>query len=89
MWAFVMPYIFNPNKGNLQAKTTFIFGGFSIICWMYLYFYHPETEDRSYQELDEMFTKRVSAKQFRKYVTKTEQRGVDAKQHADKATQTV
>ncbi|KAL2793654.1 general substrate transporter [Aspergillus keveii] len=85
MWAFVMPYIFNPNKGNLKAKTTFIFGGFSIICWTYLYFYHPETKGRSYQELDEMFTKRVPAKQFRNYVTETEQRGADAKREADQS----
>ncbi|KAL2838657.1 general substrate transporter [Aspergillus pseudodeflectus] len=89
MWAFVMPYIFNPDKGNLQAKTTFIFGGFAIICWTYLYIFHPETKGRSYQELDEMFTKRVSAKQFRNYVTETEQRGADAKRQADESNQSV
>jgi hypothetical protein len=89
MWAFLMPYIFNPNKANLQARTTFIFGGLSVICWTYLYLYHPETKGRSYQELDEMFSKRVPTKEFRTYITETEQRGVDAMRQAEETNPTV
>ncbi|KAL2842527.1 major facilitator superfamily domain-containing protein [Aspergillus pseudoustus] len=89
MWTFGMPYIFNPNQANLGEKTTFIFGGFSIICWTYLYLYHPETKGRSFQELDEMFTKRVPTKKFRTYVTETEQRGAQVKRDAQGLEQTL
>ncbi|KAL2852235.1 general substrate transporter [Aspergillus pseudodeflectus] len=89
MWAFVMPYIFNPDQANLGAKTTFIFGGFSVICWAYLYLYHPETKGRSFQELDEMFTKRVPTRQFRNYVTETQARGAHVKRQAEQVEETV
>lgn len=55
MWQFVIPYMFNPNQGNLGAKIAFIFGGACFFCLIYLWFYQPETTGRSYQELDEMF----------------------------------
>lgn len=32
MWAFVIPYIFNPNQANLGARTSFIFGGLAVFC---------------------------------------------------------
>jgi MFS transporter, SP family, general alpha glucoside:H+ symporter len=64
MWAFVIPFIFNPDRANLGAKTAFIFGAFSILSTAYLWWYHPETSRRSFEELDEMFVKGVPAWQF-------------------------
>ena len=75
MWSFVLPYLFNPNEANLQAKTTFIFGGFSIISLVYLWFYQPETSGRSYEELDEMFMKRISARAFKSHRPEAEVQG--------------
>jgi SP family general alpha glucoside:H+ symporter-like MFS transporter len=46
---------------------------------VYLYFCHPETSGRSYEEIDEMFMKHVPARQFKTYRTEAEQRGVEAK----------
>ncbi|KAH6712480.1 general substrate transporter, partial [Leptodontidium sp. MPI-SDFR-AT-0119] len=69
MWAFVLPYIFNPDHANLGAKTSFIFGGFSILCIAYLWWYHPETRGRTFQELDEMFANHVSTRKFKTYVS--------------------
>ena len=66
---FVLPYIFNPNQGNLGAKTTFIFGGFSVLCCIYLFFCQPETANRSFQEIDELFAKKVPARKFKSFVT--------------------
>ncbi len=63
IWAFVLPLLFNPSEANLGAKTAFIFAGFGILCWVYLYFYQVETAGRSYEELDEMFAKGVSTKE--------------------------
>ncbi|KAL7418648.1 hypothetical protein Q5752_007107 [Cryptotrichosporon argae] len=72
MWSFVLPYLFNPSEANLQAKVAFVFGGFSVLCCVYFYYYHPETKNRSYEELDEMFRKGVPAREFSSYVTEAE-----------------
>jgi SP family general alpha glucoside:H+ symporter-like MFS transporter len=80
MWNFVLPYLFNPDQANLGAKTAFIFGGFSIFCCVYLYFYHPETKGRSYQELDELFAKGVPARQFASYVTDAQTEAIQVKE---------
>lgn len=60
MWAFVIPYLFNPNQANLGARVTFIFGAFAVLSTAYLWLYQPETSGRSFAELDEMFIKRGS-----------------------------
>ena len=74
MWAFVLPYLFNPDKANLGAKVTYIFGGLSVFSLVYLWFYQPETAHRSFRDLDEMFEKRVSAKNFKKHQTEGDMR---------------
>ena len=78
-WYFVLPVMFNPNQANLGGKIGFIYGGFSIIVVALLYFYLPETRFRTYEELDEMFAKKVPARMFLSYVTNTEQIGEQAK----------
>lgn len=77
MWAFVIPYIFNPNEANLGEKTAFIFGGLSVFSVVYLYFCHPETARRTYEELDEMFMKKVPAREFESFQTESEAQGVE------------
>ncbi|RDW89937.1 uncharacterized protein DSM5745_01712 [Aspergillus mulundensis] len=75
MWSFVLPYLFNPDKADLGAKVTFIFGGLSVLCLVYLWFYQPETAGRTYAELDEMFAKRVPAWKFKTYQTDSQAMG--------------
>ncbi|KAJ5630398.1 uncharacterized protein N7484_010498 [Penicillium longicatenatum] len=75
MWSFVLPYMFNPNEANLGAKVTFIFGGLSVICLVYLWFFQPETAGRTYGELDEMFMKKVPSRKFKAYKTDAEAMG--------------
>lgn len=77
MWSFVLPYMFNPDRANLGGKVGFVFGGLSIPCIIFLWWYQPETAGRSYEELDEMFMKKVPARKFKSYVTEAEQRGAD------------
>jgi hypothetical protein len=64
MWGFVLPYLFNPDKANLGAKVTFIFGALSVLSIVYLWFYQPESAGLSYERLDELFIGRVKAKMF-------------------------
>ncbi|KAH8651140.1 MFS hexose transporter [Xylariales sp. PMI_506] len=72
MWSFVLPYMFNPDEANMGAKVAFVFGGLCVICLVYLYFCQPETTGRSYEELDELFMKRVPARKFKDYITDAE-----------------
>ncbi|RSL61034.1 hypothetical protein CEP54_006462 [Fusarium duplospermum] len=78
MWQFVIPLIFNPDQAHLGAKTAPIYGGIAVLCLLYLWFFQPETAKRSYEELDEMFMKRVAAQRFKKFKTETEMRGTTA-----------
>jgi MFS family permease len=69
MWSFVLPYLFNPDKLNLGGRLGFIFGGLGVVCLVYLWFFQPETAGRTYEELDELFMKRVPTRKFKGYVT--------------------
>lgn len=80
MWSFVLPYLFNPDKLNLGGKLGFIFGGLAVICLVYLWFYQPETAARTYEELDEMFIKRIPAREFRNYKTDAQALGEAVKE---------
>jgi SP family general alpha glucoside:H+ symporter-like MFS transporter len=72
MWNFVLPYLFNPDKANLGGKVGFIFGGLCFPCIAFLWWYQPETRGRSYEELDEMFMKKIPARHFKSYRTEVE-----------------
>lgn len=79
MWQFVIPFMFNPDRGNLGGKVAFVFGGPSFLCLLYLWFQQPETAGRTYEELDEMFAKRIPARKFKSYATDAQARGEAAK----------
>ena len=82
-WSFILPFMFNPDKGNLGAKCAFIFGATSIICCVYLFFCHPETKGRTYEELDEMFRLRIPARKFASYVPDAQKMGEEVKDAVD------
>jgi SP family general alpha glucoside:H+ symporter-like MFS transporter len=75
MWSFTLPYLFNPDKLNLGGKLGFVFGGLSLVCLVYLWFCLPETRDRMYEKLDEMFRDKVPARKFREHRTRAEVEG--------------
>lgn len=69
MWAFVLPYLFNTNQAHWGSKINFLFAGFCFIAIPFFYFWLPETAGRSYQEIDEMYNKKVPARKFKTYIT--------------------
>lgn len=71
MWGFVLPYLFNPDKANLGAKVAFIFGALSVLCTIYVWAYQPECAGLSYEQLDELFIKRVPARHFKDHSSET------------------
>jgi SP family general alpha glucoside:H+ symporter-like MFS transporter len=88
MWSFVMPYLFNPDEANLGSKVGFIFGGLCFPCVAMIWWFQPETRNRSYEELDEMFMKKIPARHFKDYHTEAQARGEEAKEASgDKLSQ--
>lgn len=77
LWTLIMtitvPYMINPDEGNLRGKTGFIFAFFSALAFVWTYFCLPETKGRSYEELDHMFEQKIPARKFCKYRRETEE----------------
>ncbi|KAK6212140.1 hypothetical protein QIS74_10094 [Colletotrichum tabaci] len=65
VFGFVLPYLFNPDKGNLKAKTGFVFAGLCALGLVVSYFFVPEMKGRTSAEIDRMFEARLPARQFR------------------------
>lgn len=57
--AVLEPYMINPTSWNWKGKTAFFWAGTSAIA-----FRLPETKDRSYEDLDILFSQKLSARKF-------------------------
>jgi hypothetical protein len=71
VWNVVTPYMFNPKPagGGLLGKTGFMFFATSVISIVVFWFEYPDTKDRTFVELDEMFEKKVPTRKFPEYRT--------------------
>lgn len=67
LFGFVLPYIFNPDQGDLRAKTGFVYAGLCILGVVVTYFYVPEMKDRTPAEIDYMFDLGLSARKFKSW----------------------
>jgi SP family general alpha glucoside:H+ symporter-like MFS transporter len=76
----VEPYLINPTEANLKGKTGFVWFGTAICTFTWAYFRLPETKDRTYEELDILFDKRVPARKFAKYDLNLEAELIEDKQ---------
>ena len=63
----IQPYFMNPTALNLRGYTGFIWGSTSFLTLVWAYFRLPETKDRTYDELDMLFARRVPARKFKSY----------------------
>ena len=52
---FTIPYMINPDAGNLGGKVGYIFFGVGVIITLMLYLYCPETKGLSYDEVQTSF----------------------------------
>ncbi|KAI9172765.1 maltose permease [Paramyrothecium foliicola] len=66
-WSVVLPYMYNKDEANMGGHIGWVFLGMAIIMVVVVYFDVPATKGRTFQELDEMFERRVPARQFRKF----------------------
>jgi SP family general alpha glucoside:H+ symporter-like MFS transporter len=63
----INPYMLNPTAGDWKGKTGFVWGGCAFAFFVWTFFRLPETKGRTFEELDILFMKRVSARDFKKY----------------------
>lgn len=64
---FVLPYIFNPDEGNLRGKVGFVYVGACLVGALVSWFIVPEMKGRSIGEIDRMFELNLPARKFRSY----------------------
>ena len=76
---FVFPYMFNPDAGNLGGKVGFVFGATTFIGFLGVFFYLPESKDRTAMELDELFERKISARHFASTKVSNEEEIMDRK----------
>ncbi|KAK9428002.1 general substrate transporter [Lipomyces doorenjongii] len=60
---FVNPFV----QAAIGGSVTFIYGGFSVLACVFVYYVVPETRNRSLEALDEIFQAGVSARKFSTY----------------------
>ncbi|KAH7075039.1 general substrate transporter [Paraphoma chrysanthemicola] len=63
--SFVLPYIYNPDAGNLRAKTGFVLAGSCALGFVGAWFLVPEMFNRSAAEIDSMFVLRLPTRAFK------------------------
>lgn len=73
--AVLEQYMMNPTKWNWKGKTAFFWLGTSVCVTVWTYFRLPELKGRTYEELDSLFDKRVSARKFNDYQVDGLERG--------------
>ena len=69
----VLPYIYNPDSGNLKARTGFVFTALCLIAAVITYYDVPEMKGRSVLELDAMFHLGLKTKEFGSWRASAEQ----------------
>ncbi|KIV98804.1 uncharacterized protein PV09_09454 [Verruconis gallopava] len=65
IWSFSLPYAINPDQGNLGGKIAFIFGSVLVFATIFIYFMVPETKDRTYVEIDQLWKQGVPPRKFK------------------------
>ncbi|KXJ89148.1 general substrate transporter [Microdochium bolleyi] len=63
----VAPFIQNPDFGNLGSKIGFIWGAFSFITVIWVYFVLPEMKGFSLEQLDYLYASNVPTRAFKGY----------------------
>ncbi|KAK0125363.1 hypothetical protein ONS96_009211 [Cadophora gregata f. sp. sojae] len=71
---FAIPYMVNPDSGNLKGKVGFVFEGLGRIATIGSYFYVPELKGKTFAAIDSLFQAKVAPRKMGD--VKPEQEGV-------------
>ncbi|OAQ80709.1 maltose permease [Purpureocillium lilacinum] len=66
----IIPYMMNPDQGNLKGKVGFIFGVSALCAGVWSFFFVPDLEGRSFNDIDRMFVARVPPRKMGSYKLK-------------------
>ena len=69
---FVVPQLTSADAANLGAKTYLVFAGCMACIILFAYFHMPESRNRTFAEIDEMYDAKVPMWKWRNYQTATE-----------------
>ncbi|KAI0410732.1 MFS maltose permease MalP [Xylaria grammica] len=61
----IIPYMLNPTSWNWKGKTGFFWAGLCLLCSILCFSFLPETQGRTYGELDTLFEQRIGARSFK------------------------
>ena len=62
-----LPYIFNPDAGNLRGKVGFAYVGTCVMGVIISWFLVPEMKGRTVGEIDQMFEHKLNTREFRRW----------------------
>ncbi|KAH7368177.1 maltose permease [Plectosphaerella cucumerina] len=65
--SFAIPYMVNPDEGNLKGKVGFIFGGLSLFGLVGAWFLVPELKGKTFDEIDRLFAAKVPPRKMGSY----------------------
>ncbi|KAH8645442.1 general substrate transporter [Xylariales sp. PMI_506] len=65
LFNFITPYLINTDEANLGAKAGFIWAGLSLFGLVWVWFELPETKDRTFAEIDELFVRKTPTREFK------------------------
>lgn len=63
----VLPYIYNPDAGDLKGKTGFVYGGLCLSAFAVTWLTVPEMKGRTALEIDTMFESNLPCRQFKNW----------------------
>lgn len=84
MLSSVFPYFINPDQLNWGGKVMFLFAAAEVLILVTLFFVQPETKNRTYHDIDTMYSQRVPPRKFKHYLVED---GVAVKKDAVKGTE--
>lgn len=67
VFMIALPYMFNPDEGNLRAKTGFVFAALCVIGAGVSWLTVPEMKGRTAREIDRMFELRINVRRFKQW----------------------
>lgn len=67
VFGVVMPYLYNPDAGDIGSYTAFFYTGFAGLGVVLVFLYVPEMKGRSPHEIDRMFDLRLPARRFKSW----------------------
>lgn len=67
VFLFAVPYMFQqaPAGAGWGTRTCWLFAGLTLVFVVFAYFFVPETKNRSYTDIDELYHRGVPARKFR------------------------